>query len=66
VKGERRAYSGIARDYIAHRVYDRYLLFPGAAFQGPAIIEERESTLVVDEDAAVRVDGYGFLWINLK
>ena len=28
-------------------VYDRYRLQPGARFEGPAIIEERESTLVV-------------------
>jgi N-methylhydantoinase A len=66
LKGERRAYSGIVKDYIPYRVYDRYRLFPGAEFQGPAIIEERESTLVVGEDASVRVDDYGFLWIDLK
>jgi N-methylhydantoinase A len=28
-------------------VYDRYALTPGQAFAGPAIVEERESTLVV-------------------
>ena len=40
-------------------------LFPGATFSGPAIIEERESTLIVGEDARVAVDDYGFLWIDL-
>ncbi|MCP4424550.1 MAG: hydantoinase/oxoprolinase family protein [Chloroflexi bacterium] len=64
-KGERPAYSGIARDFIPFAIYDRYKLFPGASFPGPAIIEERESTVVVGEDTAVSVDEYGFLWIQL-
>jgi N-methylhydantoinase A len=64
VKGQRQAYSGIAKDFIPHTVYDRYRLFPGAKFQGPAIIEERESTVIVGEDASVSVDDYGFLWID--
>jgi len=65
VKGHRQAYSGIAGDYIPYTVYDRYKLFPDVKLQGPAIIEERESTVVVGEDAAVSVDDYGFLWIEL-
>jgi len=66
IKGQRLAYSPIARDFIPYNVYDRYSLFPGATFDGPAIIEERESTAIVGEDASVSVDDYGFLWINLK
>ncbi|MBL7224708.1 MAG: hydantoinase/oxoprolinase family protein [Desulfobacteraceae bacterium] len=65
VKGQRKAYSGIVRDFIPYTVYDRYRLFPGARFQGPAIIEERESTVIVGEDASISVDEYGFLWIEL-
>jgi N-methylhydantoinase A/oxoprolinase/acetone carboxylase beta subunit len=65
IKGERLAYSGIAKDFIPYIVYDRYRLYPDARFQGPAIIEERESTVIVGEDAAVSVDDFGFLWIDL-
>ena len=65
VKGTRQAYSGIAKDFIPYKVYDRYRLFPEAVFQGPAIIEERESTVIIGEDASARVDEYGFLWIDL-
>ncbi len=65
VKGRREAFSGIAREFIPYTVYDRYALFPGASFEGPAIIEERESTLIVGEDASVSVDDYGFLWVDL-
>ncbi len=47
LKGHRPVYfpelDGLART----PVYDRYALRPGDAFQGPAIVEERESTLVV-------------------
>jgi N-methylhydantoinase A len=64
VKGERPAYSGLVKDFISYTVYDRYRLFPGARFQGPAIIEERESTVIVGEDASVSVDEYGFLWME--
>ncbi len=65
IKGQRPAYSGIAKDFIPYTVYDRYKLFPDATFKGPAIIEEKESTLVVGEDARVSVDEYGFLWVDL-
>ncbi|MCP4667284.1 MAG: hydantoinase/oxoprolinase family protein, partial [Deltaproteobacteria bacterium] len=65
VKGQRAAYSGMAGDFIPYTVYDRYCLFPGAHFDGPSIIEERESTVIVGEDASVSVDDYGFLWIDL-
>ncbi|MCD6568187.1 MAG: hydantoinase/oxoprolinase family protein [Dehalococcoidia bacterium] len=66
IKGQRSAYSPIAQDYIPYTVYDRYKLFPGAAFEGPAIIEERESTIVVGEDTSIAVDEYGFVWIDMK
>ncbi|MBS1237365.1 MAG: methylhydantoinase [Deltaproteobacteria bacterium] len=65
VKGQRPAYSGIAKDFIPYTVYDRYKLFPNAKFKGPAIIEEKESTLIVGEDTTVSVDDYGFLWVDL-
>jgi N-methylhydantoinase A len=65
VKGERLAFSGITRDFVPHTVYDRYKLPPGATLAGPAIIEERESTVIVGEDAKATVDEYGFLWIDL-
>jgi len=66
VKGQRLAYSPISKDFISYTVYDRYSLFPSAHFPGPAIIEEKESTLIVGEDARVSVDDFGFLWIDIK
>ncbi len=66
IKGKRKAYSPIARDFIPYTVYDRYKLSPNAKFKGPAIIEEKESTVIVGEDASISVDDFGFLWIDLK
>jgi N-methylhydantoinase A len=65
LKGERKAYCGRASDFIPHAVYDRYRLPPGAEVAGPAIFEERESTVIVGDGARARVDEFGFLWIDL-
>jgi N-methylhydantoinase A/oxoprolinase/acetone carboxylase beta subunit len=65
IKGSRPAYSPMARDFIPYTVYDRYKLFPTSKFRGPAIIEEKESTVIVGEDSMVSVDDFGFLWIDL-
>lgn len=37
-------------------VYDRYALRPGTTFPGPAIIEERESTLIIGPQANCHID----------
>jgi N-methylhydantoinase A len=66
IKGERSAFSLVRKEYIPFTVYDRAKLFPGAAMDGPAIIEEKESTIVIGEDAKARVDEFGFVWINLN
>jgi N-methylhydantoinase A len=65
IKGKRPAFSIIQKDYIPFTVYDRLNLFANASIAGPAIIEERESTIVIGEDANARVDEYGFVWIEL-
>ena len=66
IKGQRPAFSLIEKDYIPFTVYDRQALFAGAEMPGPAIIEERESTIVLGEDARARVDERGFIWIDLS
>ncbi|MDX1707737.1 MAG: hypothetical protein R3274_03990, partial [Desulfobacterales bacterium] len=65
VKGERRAFSLTQKKYIPFTVFDRFKLFPGATLNGPAIIEEKESTIIVGEDAKAAVDEHGFVWIDL-
>jgi N-methylhydantoinase A len=63
-KGGRMAYVGATGSMEVHDVYDRYLLPAGARFDGPAIIEERESTTVVGAGGSVEQDEYGMLRIS--
>ena len=58
-KGSRQAYFGGA--YHPTPVYDRQSLSIGAIVPGPALIEERESTVVIDPGDQVQVDGHGNL-----
>ncbi len=66
IKGERPAFCLNRKDFIPYTVYDRAKLFPGASISGPAIIEEKESTIVIGAAADARVDQYGFVWIDLN
>jgi N-methylhydantoinase A len=54
----RKIYLPLKGDYAAVKVYDRYSLAPGAQLQGPLILEERESTIVVavTSDVTIRPD----------
>jgi N-methylhydantoinase A len=55
-KGERPAYFPELGGFRPTPVYDRYRLGPGAELAGPAIVEERESTVIVGPKARARVD----------
>jgi N-methylhydantoinase A len=46
-------------------VYDRYALEPGTKFTGPAIVEERESTVIVGPDGNVTVDTHLNLIVDI-
>ena len=64
-KGERPAYFPETAGYITCPVYDRYQLGPGTVLRGPAIIEERESTVVVAPGAGAEVDAHRNVVIRL-
>ncbi|HEV8712481.1 MAG TPA: hydantoinase/oxoprolinase family protein [Candidatus Binatia bacterium] len=55
-KGERPVYLPEHNGFVPCSVYDRYLLPVGASFSGPAVVEERECTVVIGPDAHVNVD----------
>jgi len=65
-KGERPIYDGQTRAFVDAGIYDRYRLRPGMEIAGPAIVEERESTLVVPAGARVTVDRHGNLVVDLE
>ena len=56
VKGERPVFLTEEGGFVDCPVLDRYSLEPGAAVNGPAIVEERESTVFVGPDARCAID----------
>ena len=52
-------------DFVPCSVYDRYLLPVGATCPGPAIVEERECTVVIGPGAQANVDEEQNLVIGL-
>ncbi len=64
IKGERLAYFPEAEGYVRTPIYDRYALDSGTVLTGPAIVEERESTLVIGPGARITVDAYGTLVVE--
>jgi N-methylhydantoinase A/oxoprolinase/acetone carboxylase beta subunit len=65
IKARRPAYFAESSGFVDTPVYDRYALSPGAVFQGPAIVEEQESTAVLGPGARCRVDGNLTLIVEL-
>ena len=55
-KSRRQAFFAEANGFVETAVYDRYRLGPGSSFEGPAIVEERESTAVIGPSGRCRVD----------
>jgi N-methylhydantoinase A len=53
-------------EWVTTPIYTRERLHPGAAFEGPAIVEQEDCTTVVDPGCAVRVDDQGNLVITLE
>lgn len=65
LKGGRPAYFPELGGYRDCPVYDRYRFHPGQTLSGPAIVEERESTVIVGPGSTARVDEYLNLTITL-
>jgi N-methylhydantoinase A len=54
-KGERTVYLPERNGFTPCRVYDRYQLPTGVVFPGPAVVEERECTVVIGVNAQASV-----------
>jgi N-methylhydantoinase A len=65
IKGTRPVYFPELRDFRPTTVYDRYALAPGQTFDGPAIVEERESTLVVGPGGRFEVAASGNIIVTV-
>jgi N-methylhydantoinase A len=51
--------------YVETPVFDRYRLTAGTAFDGPAVLEERECTVIAGPSCRVRIDPYANLFLDL-
>jgi N-methylhydantoinase A len=52
-------------DFAQVPVYSRYALSPHSTFDGPAVIEERESTVVMGAQSRADIDAFGNLSVIL-
>ena len=65
IKGERPVYLTDENRFVDCPVFDRYSLDPGANVDGPAIVEERESTVFIGPDANCTIDEHLNLVMSL-
>lgn len=63
--GTRKVYFPEAGDFVETKVYDRAAMPAEVKVDGPAIVEEAESTLVVGPNATMHVDRTGNLIVDL-
>ncbi|SCK30118.1 N-methylhydantoinase A [Variovorax sp. HW608] len=56
LKGTRPVFFAELGKYVDTPVYDHYALVPGVSVEGPAIIEQRESTVVMGPNASASLD----------
>jgi len=65
VKAKRTAYFGTERGFIETAVYDGTKLRAGDQFEGPAIVEKPNTTIVVYPGQRAHVDGYENMIIDI-
>ena len=64
-KGSRQAYFPESGGFTETPIYDRYLMKPGMTFDGPAIVEERESTVIIGPGSKCSIDEHYNLVIKM-
>lgn len=65
LKGHRPCWVPEVGDYVATPVYDRYALQPDSVLEGPALVEERESTAFLRSGDRATLDGVGNLVVAI-
>ena len=65
IKGTRQAYFPETNGFTQTNVYDRYRMTPGMSFTGPAIVEERESTVILGPNSLAHIDEHYNLVVTL-
>ncbi|HEY4865558.1 MAG TPA: hydantoinase/oxoprolinase family protein [Candidatus Dormibacteraeota bacterium] len=65
VKGRRPVWSDEKKGFVEARIIDRYRLGPGETVRGPAVVEERESSVVIGVGGRGRLDDHGNLRVEV-
>jgi N-methylhydantoinase A/oxoprolinase/acetone carboxylase beta subunit len=66
IKGYRKAYFAELGGYVETPLYQRSKLSAGMSFEGPAIVEEIDSTAVIGPNTLVTMDTYANLVVSFK
>lgn len=66
LKGERPVYFEEASGFTTTKVYDRGKLAPQMSFDGPAIVEQLDSTVVVPPGVRAEVDAYRNIILRIR
>jgi len=64
-KGVRQAYFPETGGFTETPIYDRYLMKPAMTFAGPAIVEERESTVIIGPGSVCHIDEHYNLVVKM-
>lgn len=65
-KGLRAVYFDEYKEYRECRTYDRYLLKANNRLVGPAIVEQKDTTIVIPPDQKAAVDRFGNIIIDIE
>ena len=66
VKGTRRMLTAESGGFVEARLYERSRIKPGTCFEGPAIIEQSDTTTVVEPGWLAEIDAHGSLILTAK
>jgi len=66
VKGHRRILTAHSGDFVMATVYERNRLTPGTRFAGPAIVEQADTTTVVEPGWRADIDASGTLMLTFE
>lgn len=66
LKERRPVYFSERGGFVDTSIYDRQRLFAGMVLEGPAIIEQMDSTVLVPPEMRAEVDGYGNVLIQVR
>ena len=64
-KGQRKAYFDEYQKFVDTPLYERTLLIPGQKLEGPAIVEQADTTIVIYPHQAAEVDKWGNLILRM-